>query len=172
MGEPITSIQRTQPDPLQSRAASLERVAAHLAADEEGVIAGLRLLGALEEKGLLPLLTALVERGDRVLARGVDVLHTSSGISALQTAVTLLQWVGKLDSNSVSTLFTALDAGVKRAGLKSEEVNRRAQGNSRPIGIYDILAKLQDPSVNTAIGYLFEFLAGMGEALREAGLPK
>ncbi|WP_040288845.1 DUF1641 domain-containing protein [Alicyclobacillus hesperidum] len=173
MGEPITSIQRPQTAAIKSRQSTHERVMAQLASDEEGVIAGLRLLGALEDKGLLPLFTAMVERGDQVLARGVEALNTPSGISTLQIAITLLQWVGKLDPDSVSTLLTALTAGVNRVAGKDggTAVSVSASG-ARPLGIYDLLAKFQDPSVNTAIAYLFEFLAGMGEALRAARLSK
>ncbi|WP_206832053.1 DUF1641 domain-containing protein [Alicyclobacillus fructus] len=159
MAEPIRIIERREETPEERRQRALERLTDAVIQEEQAAERLIHLVALAEEKGLLPMLTALLERGDRVLAHLVDLLAREEYASALQNAIGLAQALGKFDPDMLMKLVDSASAGLGKA-------KQEAQKDDKPLGLFELLALLKDPNVSYAIRFMLRFLSGMGQMLR------
>ncbi|WP_206885321.1 DUF1641 domain-containing protein [Alicyclobacillus mali (ex Roth et al. 2021)] len=164
MGEPIRVIERRGETLEERRQRVLERLADAVVHEEQAAERLIQLVALAEDKGLLPMLTALLERGDRVMAHVVDLLARDEYASALQNAIGLAQALGKLDSEVLANLVDGVAEGLA-------DVKQATVADGKPLGIFELLALLKDPNVSYAIRFLLRFLSGMGKALRTPVSP-
>ncbi|SIS81213.1 DUF1641 domain-containing protein [Alicyclobacillus vulcanalis] len=165
MAEPIRMIERREETPEERRDRALAKLADQLALEEKAALRALELLALAEEKGLLPMLTALLARGDRVLAHAVDLLARDEYASALQNAIGLAQALGKFDPGALAKLVDGAAAGLADA-------QKQAEGSAKSLGIFELLGLLKDPDVAYAIRFCVGFLSGLGKSLRQERAPE
>lgn len=158
MAQAIQHISRTVKTEADIEAEKLRAVERETAIDADGVIQGLKLLQALQDRGVLEILVALCERGDKVVGHLVDVLGKPGASGGLQTALVAVQSLGQLDANAVSRAVSGLSAGLDRI--------EHPTPRSKPVGLFDLIGVLKDPDVNAAIATGIDFLQGMGQSIR------
>jgi len=164
VAEPIRVIERREETLEERRQRVLERLADAVVHEEQAAERLIQLVALAEDKGLLPMLTALLERGDRVLAHVVDLLARDEYTSALQNAIGLAQSLGKFDPDVLAKLVDGVAGGLADA-------KEATTADGKPLGVFELLALLKDPNVSYAIRFLLRFFSGMGKALRSQGSP-
>ncbi|WP_206918499.1 DUF1641 domain-containing protein [Alicyclobacillus suci] len=155
MADSTTAIANGQIDQLGDAEAAIERAKREAS---EGVVEALYLLQDLEERGVLPLLRALIEQGDDVMRVVLELIKRQEYLGGMKNAVTLLQAVGTVEKNSLNTAMAAVSGGLEAAASTAPK---------EKFGLYDLLATLQDPDVSRALSFVTSFLKGMGRALGE-----
>lgn len=158
MAQAIQQLKTTVKSEEDIRAEHLEDIRDEAAQDADGLINAIKLLQAMNDKGILELLLALFERGDKVMGHLVDVLAKPGAANALQTALVAVQSLGTLNPTAVSQTISGLAGGLDRVAEAPER--------SKPIGMFELMRKLKDPDVNAAIVFGLDFLQGMGRAVR------
>ncbi|EJY54772.1 hypothetical protein URH17368_2614 [Alicyclobacillus hesperidum URH17-3-68] len=156
MANAITSIVR---QPVDDAALAKQKIEQALVDHADGVIDGLALLQACEERGLLPLLRALLEQGDDVLRIVLNLVSRPEITGGLKNGIGALQFLGAIPPESMSRLFEAASTGFKEA--TGVPVNAR-------MGVYDALKALRDPDVGRALAVALAFLKGMGRGLADS----
>ncbi|WAH41120.1 DUF1641 domain-containing protein [Alicyclobacillus fastidiosus] len=159
MANSITSIVRPVETEAEIEARRLERVRTQTAIDADGIVEGMKLLQAMHDKGLLEILVALFDRGDKVMSKLVDILSTPGATNALQTALAALQGIGKIDGAAVAKSLDGVAAGVDRVA--------NAQLSTKPMSVFELLKQLRDPDVSAALRLGLEFLKGVGNSVRQ-----
>lgn len=129
--------------------------------DADGIIQALKVLQAMEDRGMLDILLALLQRGEGVLAHVVDVLAKPEVTSSLETLIKSVQALGKLNSVGLLKTLDGVTAGLDRVA--------EAAPPEQHLGVYDVLRRLKDPDVNAGLAFALDFLQGMGRAVRTSG---
>jgi uncharacterized protein YjgD (DUF1641 family) len=124
----------------------------------DGVVDALALLQALEERGALPLVRALLEQGDEVLKVLLALMGRDEVTGGLKNVIGVAQFFTSIPPEAMSRLFEAASGGIAEASNVS---------NDAKIGIYDALKALRDPDISRALSVALAFLKGMGKALGE-----
>jgi uncharacterized protein YjgD (DUF1641 family) len=136
----------------------LAEVRKQTATDADGLIEGLKLLQAMHDRGILELLVALFDRGDKVMKSVVDILGQPGATNTLKTAMTAMQTFSQYDPAAIMKYLNGFSAGVENAlGTPTP---------SRPLGVFELMRQLKDPDVSAAVGVGLAFLKGVGQALR------
>ncbi|MFB5191231.1 DUF1641 domain-containing protein [Alicyclobacillus fastidiosus] len=159
MANSITSIVRPVETEAEKEARRLEQVRAQTALDADGIMEGMKLLQAMHDKGLLEILVALFDRGDKVMSKLVDIVSTPGATTALQTALAALQGVGKIDGAQIAKSLDGVAAGVDRVA--------NAELSTKPMSVFELLKQLRDPDVSAALRLGLEFLKGVGSSVRQ-----
>jgi uncharacterized protein YjgD (DUF1641 family) len=137
----------------------LAEVRKQIALDADGLVEGLKLLQAMHDRGVLELLVAVFERGDRVLQKLVDLAAQPGTTQALKNLAVAMEMWSRLDSEDIQKLGHGVSAGFAHA----------AEGASpKPLSIFELMRELKDPDVSAAVRAVLAFLKGFGQALREA----
>ncbi|MFB5191780.1 DUF1641 domain-containing protein [Alicyclobacillus fastidiosus] len=155
MANSTTSIVRAEEDESAQVRELIERAKGETA---EGIVEALHLLQDLEERGVIPLLRALVEQGDDVLRVLLGLFKRDQTIGGVKNVMALLQVFSAIPKDSMNTVLAGVAGGLEEASA--------AQANEK-FGVYGLLKTLQDPDVSRAISFLTSFLKGMGRALGE-----
>lgn len=146
--------------PRDERRESQERVQQAVIDSADGIVDGLKLLQACEEKGLIPIVRALVEQGDDVLRVVVGALSRKGVTDGLKNLIGIVQFLSVVPPEDMERVFHAVARGLEQATER--------EANSR-MGVYDVLRALRDPDVGRSLAMLFAFLKGMGSGLAEPG---
>jgi|GEM_PF-1774389 len=157
MAQPIQQIVR---EPRDERRAAQARVEEAVLQSADGIVDGLRLLQACEEKGLIPIVRALVEQGDDVLRVVVHAISRKGVTDGLKNLIGIVQFLSVVPPEDMERVFHAVARGLERAA--------EGEANAR-MGVYDVLRALRDPDVGRSLAMLFAFLKGMGSGLAEPG---
>ncbi|GEO27715.1 hypothetical protein AAC03nite_35000 [Alicyclobacillus acidoterrestris] len=158
MANAITTIVRPVKTAADLEAEKLAQVRTETAADADGLIEGMKLLQAMHDKGLLEILVALFDRGDKVMNKLVDLLSTPGASNALQTALAAMQGMSKIDGTAVAKSLDGLTAGLDRVA--------NADIPAKPMSVFELMKQLKDPDVSAALRLGLEFLKGLGHAVR------
>lgn len=158
MAQPIQQIVH---QPRDERREAQARVEEAVIQSADGIVDGLRLLQACEEKGLIPIVRALVEQGDDVLRVVVHAISRKGVTDGLKNLIGIVQFLSVVPPEDMERVFHAVASGLERATEQSE-------ANAR-LGVYDLLRALRDPDVGRSLAMLFAFLKGMGSGLAEPG---
>ncbi|WAH38784.1 DUF1641 domain-containing protein [Alicyclobacillus dauci] len=151
---PTTSVERTQMSHTEVRA----QIDKAFDENSEGIVEALGLLQALQERGVLPLVRALVEQGDDVLKVILALFQSEEYGAGVKNFIGLLQLFTKIPTESMESVIAGVGGGMKAAS-EAPEVGK--------FGVYDALKSLQDPDVARAISFGLAFLKGMGRSLAE-----
>ncbi|MBF8378322.1 DUF1641 domain-containing protein [Alicyclobacillus mali] len=158
MAQPIQQLVR---EPRDERREAQTRVEEAVLESADGIVDGLRLLQACEEKGLIPIVRALVEQGDDVLRVVVHAISRKGVTDGLKNLIGVVQFLSVVPPEDMERMFHAMAKGLERATEQSE-------ANAR-MGVYDVLKALRDPDVGRSLAMLFAFLKGMGSGLADPG---
>jgi len=116
-----------------------------------------RLVKALKSSGVLPMVTALLEQRDDVLAILMRVVNTPDVKRAIVQIEGLLQTLSRLSPG-----FTgAVQSGVER-GLAA--ASRESDGS---MTVFSLLKALRNPDIARAIRVSLAFLEGFGHQIGE-----
>lgn len=143
-------------EPEDRSALAKEQIEQALVDNVDGVIDALALLQALEERGAVPIVRALLEQGDEVLKVLLALLGRDEVSGGLKNVIGVAQFFTAIPPESMARLFEAAEGGITEATNVS--VNAK-------IGIYDALKALRDPDISRALSVALAFLKGMGKAL-------
>ncbi|SIS65587.1 DUF1641 domain-containing protein [Alicyclobacillus vulcanalis] len=160
MAQPIRQIVHA---PRDERREAKERVEQAVIDSADGIVDGLQLLKACEEKGLIPFVRALVEQGDDVLRVVVQAVSRKGVTDGLKNLIGAAQFLSVVPPEDMERVFHALARGLERA--TQQEANGR-------MGVYDVLKALRDPDVGRSLAMLFAFLKGMGSGLGDPDLAQ
>jgi uncharacterized protein YjgD (DUF1641 family) len=121
----------------------------------------LKLLQALQERGVLQLVIALFNRGDKVLAKLMDVLADETATNLLQSGITMMEGLSNIDAKAISRSFNGVKSGLENVGKSPDASEKR-----KPLGMFALMKQLKDPDVNAAISFGLDFMKGVGHAIR------
>ena len=158
MAQSIKSIVRPIKTEAEQEADRLAEVRKQTAVDADGLIEGLKLVQAMHDRGVLELLVAVFDRGDKVMRRLVDILEQPGATNTLRAAITAMQTFSQVDPATITKCLNAFSAGVENA----LETPRQ----SRPLGVFELMREIKDPDVSAAIHTGLAFLKGVGQAIR------
>lgn len=158
MAQSIQNIVRPIKTEAELEADRLAEVRKQTAADADGLMDGLKLLQAMHDRGVLELLVALFDRGDKVMRSLVDILDKPGATNTLKMAMTAMQTVSEIDSEAMLKGLNGFSAGIQNA--------MDAPRQSRPLGVFELMRQVKDPDVSAAVHAGLAFLKGMGQTLR------
>lgn len=127
----------------------------------EGVAQTLALLQQLQERGVLPLLSALVEQGDDVLKVLLALVKREEYLGGVKNLIAIVQLLTAIPPQTMESMVHGMKSGVHEASQSKPRED---------MGIYDLLQGIRDPDVSRAISYGLSFLKGMGKQLGESEL--
>jgi len=122
----------------------------------EALVNTLNLLAALQRRGVLNLLTALVENVGEVTDELVSWLSKPENTRAIKNVAIMYAAAREIDPEVLRRLMLAISRGMDRGLMEAERDGMSLVG---------ILRYLNDPDVNRAIRFILGFLKGMGESL-------
>jgi len=123
--------------------------------NQEGVEHAIRLLGLLHDRGMLDVLTALLERGEEVLQVALRQANQSGAVSGVSNFVALTQAVAQMDMEGVPRLLRGLGEGARLAQT-DEQLSIH--------GAWDVWKALRDPEVSQGLSNLLTMLKGLGRS--------
>lgn len=152
MANATTSIVRMEEDVAGKAQAQIQQATVENA---EAIVEALGLLQDLEERGVIPLLRALVEQGDDVLKVILALVSRDEVAGGLKNLISVFQMFTAIEPGAMEKLFSGVENGVKEA----------VQVTDAKMGIYDMLKAFRDPDVSRAIAFALSFLKGMGRSM-------
>ncbi|MDQ0189501.1 DUF1641 domain-containing protein [Alicyclobacillus cycloheptanicus] len=161
MAQPITKIVQPADFEAKQEALQVSELRKELAANQAVLAEGLHLLRAMHERGLLELLAALFEQGDKVMERLVDLLSKPGAANGLKVMIAVADSLGSYDAEAVKKLLNGVSRGLEAASS--------VPAPQKSVGVFDLLKHMQDPDVSAAIHAGFAFLKGVGQSLRSGG---
>jgi uncharacterized protein YjgD (DUF1641 family) len=159
VAQAIQQIVRPVKSEAEIEAERLAQVRKQTALDADGLVEGLKLLQAMHDRGVLELLVAVFERGDRVLQKLVDFAAQPGTTQVMKNLAVAMEMWSQLDSGDIQKLAHGVSSGLASA----KEVSA-----PKPIGVFELLRELKDPDVSAAVRAVLAFLKGFGQTLREA----
>lgn len=154
MAQATTSIMRATSNENQARA----HIEQSLDENAEGIVQALGLLQDLEERGVLPLLRALVEQGDDVLKVLLALVTREEYLGGVKNLISIVQLLTGIPPSLMESMVHGVKQGVHEAA--------HSEPNDR-LGVYDLVKEIRDPDVSRAISFTMSFLKGMGRQLGE-----
>jgi uncharacterized protein YjgD (DUF1641 family) len=123
----------------------------------EAVEAGIQLLTALHEKGMLAAGTAAIQQSDALLEILVEAVNQPGATSGMKTFIALAQGMAQVDASLVSGVLQGLTSGTKEV---------QAGEGVEVQGVWDLLKTLRDPDVAKGISTLLTIVKHVGAALQ------
>lgn len=158
MAQAIQKVIRTEKTREILEQERLADVTSEVATDADGVVQSLKLLQALHDRGVLELVTALFDRGDKVLGRLVDILAKPESERTIQVLLAAVASAGKLDAEAASSAVRGLSGGLAYAA--------QTEPPDQPMGVFDLMRQIKDPDVSAGIATGLAFLKGLGQTMR------
>lgn len=155
MAEAIKSIVREPADEQETR----RQIDAALAENADGVAQALTLLQQLQERGILPLVSALVEQGDDVLKVLLTLLKREEYLGGVKNLIAIVELLTAIPPQAMESMVHGMKNGIHEASQSKP---------NEEMGVYDLLQGLRDPDVSRAISYGLNFLRGMGKQLGDS----
>ncbi len=159
MADAITTIRR-QDQAVPAAHAGLAQLDEALGAHAEALLAALRALQALNDRGALTLLAALGEQADAVGKIGVSLLAQPEGTRVLQNLVSIVTLLGQIDPAQLRTIVQASGKAMEAAAKQME--------NSKGLGVLGAMRLLRDPDVSRGLRMVSGILGALGAASPEA----
>lgn len=156
MANATTNIMRAEEDEAQLARTQIEQATTENA---EGIVEALGLLQDLEERGLLPIVRALIAQGDDVLKIILAVIQREEYTGGLKNLISVMQFFTSIPPDAMTKLFDGVRGGVEEASHAPLD---------QKVGVYDALKAMRDPDVSRSISFVLTFLKGMGRAIGEA----
>ncbi|MHB1628799.1 MAG: helical membrane plugin domain-containing protein [Bacilli bacterium] len=156
MAQPIQDVHRTESEDSSEQA--LRDIAAALAAHKDAVIAGLGLLQALHDAGVLEVAAGLLAAGDDVLAVILAQLNGQGAQKIIQNMVQLAKGLSGIDPEQLELALSSVTAGLQAALAQPDRASR--------LGVVDLWQAFRDPDVNASLALWLGFLQGMGKGIR------
>ena len=157
MAQPIESVHRA--DPVDSSEQALRDIAAEFAAHKDAVSAGLNLLQALHDAGVLAPASGLFAAGDNALAVILSQLNGQGGQKTIQNVVQLAKGLSAINPEQLEVALSSVAAGLQAALTRPDQTSSR-------LGMIDLWQAFRDPDVSASLALLLGFLQGMGKAIR------
>lgn len=154
VAEATTSIVREASSENHARA----HIEQSLDENAEGIVQALGLLQDLEERGVLPLLRALVEQGDDVLKVLLALVTREEYLGGIKNLIAIAQLLTAIPPSAMESMVHGVKHGVHEAANNEPKSD---------LGVYDLVKQLRDPDVSRAISFAMSFLKGMGSQLGE-----
>jgi len=129
---------------------------AELEATEESLRHFLELIRLLDERGVLRLLSDLLEDNEELVRVSVDWLSRPENVRAIQNLRALARAVQEIDPAKLETVATSMARAVDRAADVPVEGERR--------GAFAVLRQLGEPDVNRGFRVFLEFLRSLGQS--------
>ncbi len=155
MAQPIQSVHRDPVDPTEQ---ALLDIAAEFGAHKDAVIAGLNLLQALHDAGVLAIASGLIAAGDNALAVILSQLNGQESQRTMQNVVQLAKGLSAINPEQLEVALSSVAAGLHAALTRPDQTSR--------LGMIDLWQAFRDPDVSAALTLLLGFLQGMGKAMR------
>ena len=156
MAQPIQDVHRTESEDSSEQA--LRDIAAELAAHKDAVIAGLGLLQALHDAGVLEVAAGLLAAGDDVLAVILAQLNGRGAQRVIQNMVQLANGLSGIAPEQLELALSSVTAGLQAALAQPDQASR--------LGVVDLWQAFRDPDVNASLVLWLGFLQGMGKGIR------
>jgi uncharacterized protein YjgD (DUF1641 family) len=118
----------------------------------------MNLLITLHRRGVLRILSAVLDKADEVTDEVVTWLSSPENTRTTRNAAAIYALMRELDPSELKAILNALNNGLD-SGFSELRIERR-------LGILDILRYLNDPDVNRALRFILAFLKGMGASLQ------
>jgi uncharacterized protein YjgD (DUF1641 family) len=152
MAKPI-SLQLPKRDPLEELRSRLEK-----APDEhaEALLAGLDLLQALHDQGVLELLRGVLGGGNKILEIVVDASKTPEAIRGIRNLVIMTKILGSMDPE-VLKKFTEAVPDVLVGAAKAQE--------TKPPGLWETLRILRSKNLRRGLAVANNLLEALGRNL-------
>jgi uncharacterized protein YjgD (DUF1641 family) len=157
MAEAITKIAQS-PDVEKTKVtAQLSELISQLSTNTDVLSEGLNLLQAMHRRGVLELLTALFERGDKLAVQWMEILAQPGSVNVLKLVMAVADGLTSYDAEAVNRSLKSLSGGLDSA--------LAAPRPEKPLSVFDILKLTRDPDVAIAVNAGFAFLRGVGQSL-------
>lgn len=126
-------------------------------AHQDSLTEALRLLDLMNDKGLLRLLIAVLEKGEDALRIFVEQADKPGAVAGIQNGMLLLQGLSELDPNGLQRLFRGLGNATSSSSAEAVSIN----------GVFDMLRLFHDPDVTAGLSFAVSLLKGIGQEVRQ-----
>lgn len=150
MAKPI-ALQIQTRDPQEELALKLERAPME---HGEALLAGMKLLQALHDKGLLELARGAVDGGDKTLEIVVDALKTPEAIHGMRNLVILAQVLGSINPDLMEKFAKAVPEALASAAQAEQ---------SEPPGIIGVLKIFKSKNLRRGLAVVNGLLEAWGK---------
>lgn len=164
MAKAIQTVRWPEPDPAAEAAAQRARLHNVAAEEAQALEKMMRLLGHLDDAGLLDIANALLAQGGQVMEIIVRQAEKPGTLGLLKSAIALTQGLSQADPQALRHLFAGLSAAGEAAGEAS-----RGGRPSEVGGIFGLWRAMRDPDVAAGLGVMMAMLRGIGASVRRAG---
>jgi uncharacterized protein YjgD (DUF1641 family) len=144
---PLELPKRDQQEEMRSR---LEKAPAEHAA---ALLAGLQLLQALHDQGVLELLRGVLGGGNKILEIAVDASKTPEAIRGIRNLLIMTKIVGSMDPESLKKLAEAVP-DVMVGAAKAQE--------SAPPGLWETFRMLRNKNLRRGVAVANNVLEALG----------
>lgn len=159
MARAITAVNHVETTEFEEQQRALENIGSILSSHTETLEDIFDLLSQLHRSGVLQLLRALFEHGSGVLEIIVSMANQPGYVGGIKNAIAVVQGFSSINSQVLGQGFRAMS--------KAAEVFADSDTELEPMGMLEVLQKLRDPDINTAMAAVFTILKGLGQGLRD-----
>lgn len=155
MAKSLRHIEKQVPNKVEEQAQAMMQLMAAAAEQKDALLQFIEILGELQKAGLLDMAHGMLKNRHEIGVISINQMNKSGAQRFIKNGMSLVQFMGQLEPERLNRLLGAVSNGLETA--ESQPANAG--------GIWGMVRTFRDPEVNTSVGWMMNFLRGMGEEL-------